>query len=528
MDESVSFELDGTSVTITNDGDSLLGVLRDQLGCTSVKDGCSPQGQCGCCTVLVDGAPRVSCVTPVKRVAGRSVTTLDGLEPERRQRWADAFCETGASQCGFCTPGIIIRLDALAAKGVDIGDHGPVKQALLAHLCRCTGWQTILEAWDLNASEKPIEPTQRDFDAAARRAQLEGGVPQKVSTDVVLGSAGFSADTAPDDPLIAVRNSAGEWVVGETLHQARTAAGKLQGRRTTAEHGWPLEVPDGDWVQTLRTTWVEPAYLETDAAWATPDGQRSSALTNGGAFGAKTDSPVDKVAHSLSTQHGRAVLVLASREDATQLGPKRPPVAGGVRADGTGTIRVVATSGIEGKINRVAPGLVVEQVEVSGPATSSDIRGAGWVEALLLTAAASRSESGEANATDSGWVTSPDGGSARVTVVETDDGPTLSVAVKCGEVLDETVLRSYAIGATHMAWSWLLTEVLTVDESGTIHDLTVRSFGVLRAVDMPHVDVELFHQDSSPTNGSDAVFAATAIAGWFYHQCPQDLPIPGE
>src|SRR6185295_9548318 len=95
---------------------SLLDVLRDRLGLTSAKDGCSPQGQCGCCTVLVDGAPRVSCVTPARRVAGRAVTTPTGLGAAVRDRWAAALCATGGSQCGFCTPGIVVRLAALEAK----------------------------------------------------------------------------------------------------------------------------------------------------------------------------------------------------------------------------------------------------------------------------------------------------------------------------------------------------------------------------------------------------------------------------
>src|SRR6478736_4147233 len=106
----VQLTVDGVQVVVEDRGGSLLGALRDQLGITAVKDGCSPQGQCGCCTVLVDGAPRVSCVTPVRRVAGRVITTVEGLDAEDRERWAGAFLATGASQCGFCTPGIVCRL----------------------------------------------------------------------------------------------------------------------------------------------------------------------------------------------------------------------------------------------------------------------------------------------------------------------------------------------------------------------------------------------------------------------------------
>ena len=108
--DRVEFVLDGDDVAVPAEG-SLLDALRESLGKRSVKDGCSPQGQCGCCTVWVDGSPRVACVTPVTRVRGRAVTTVDGLDGAAR--WADAFAAAGASQCGFCTPGIVMRLAAL-------------------------------------------------------------------------------------------------------------------------------------------------------------------------------------------------------------------------------------------------------------------------------------------------------------------------------------------------------------------------------------------------------------------------------
>ncbi|HMC03922.1 MAG TPA: 2Fe-2S iron-sulfur cluster-binding protein, partial [Actinomycetota bacterium] len=143
---SVNLVVDGQPVDVPDDGSSLLEVLRDRLGLRTAKDGCSPQGQCGCCTVWIDGAPRVACVTPVRRVAGRSVTTLEGLEPACRQSWADAFSATGASQCGFCTPGIVMRLAALRERGHESLEEASVERALAAHLCRCTGWRTIFDA----------------------------------------------------------------------------------------------------------------------------------------------------------------------------------------------------------------------------------------------------------------------------------------------------------------------------------------------------------------------------------------------
>src|SRR5438270_10668402 len=114
----VEFTCNGAAVAVDAEaGETLLNVLRERLGLVGAKDGCAPQGQCGCCTVLVDGSPRVACVTPIGRVAGRTVTTVEGLDPAVRDRLAGAFVACGASQCGFCTPGIIVRLAPLVAAG---------------------------------------------------------------------------------------------------------------------------------------------------------------------------------------------------------------------------------------------------------------------------------------------------------------------------------------------------------------------------------------------------------------------------
>ncbi|MST34980.1 2Fe-2S iron-sulfur cluster binding domain-containing protein, partial [Acidimicrobiaceae bacterium USS-CC1] len=137
----VDLTVDGRARTVQRDGVSLLEALRDELGVRSPKDGCSPQGQCGCCTVLVDGQPRVACVTAVRRVAGRSIVTADGLAPEVVEPLAHAVLAAGGSQCGFCTPGILCRLAALGPRP----EPAAVDRALLAHLCRCTGWQGIRE-----------------------------------------------------------------------------------------------------------------------------------------------------------------------------------------------------------------------------------------------------------------------------------------------------------------------------------------------------------------------------------------------
>ena len=520
--KSIEIVVNGRNVTISEsiaNTATLLDVLRDELHLTSVKDGCSPQGQCGCCTVLVDGAPRVSCVTPLRRVRDRAVTTLEGLPDDLRAAWTESFASTGGSQCGFCTPGIICRFEGLRAKGVDHSDRQAAARALQAHLCRCTGWQTVVDAWETFAKYHlaPDEPVDvrtpnRDGDAA-RRATIEGGVAQSVGSAVAAGRGGFADDSAPADALVAVLNKDGQWVLAENRAEALRLAGKVQGRRTTAVFEPPITLPEGAFDLTLRTSWVEPAYLETDASWCAPGGEPVSPLVNGGAFGGKANSEVTEVARRLANEAGRPVRVLYSREDSVRRGPKRPPIAAGVNCDGTGVVRVARTPGISEVITKVAPGLLVEEVDVAGPPTSTAIRGAGWVEATVLLAGAR----GEA-----GWIKAPCGGEATASI---GTNGSLEVSVHAGAVLDETVLRSYCTGAAHMALSWLTSESLAVDGHGELHDLTIRSFGVLRAVDTPRIEVTLEPSTDDPVNGSDAVFAAVAAAVWLDRGCPPQWPM---
>ena len=520
------FELDGRPVEVEAEG-SLLDALREQLGVRSPKDGCSPQGQCGCCTVWVDGRPRVACVTPVTRVDGRSITTVDGLEGAAR--WAEAFTACGASQCGFCTPGIIMRLAALSPD--ELATRSAVDSALMAHLCRCTGWTSIAEAAAMvGRSESVAAATPatagREMSARARaRAEVEGGVPQALGPQVALGRGGFADDAAPADALVAVcvgsGPDTGRWVVADSLVEARRASGKVQGRRSTAPISWPIETPPGPWARTLRTTWVEPAYLEPDAAWAEPGGRVHGPLGNGGAFGGKVDSEVAEIARALADEHGRPVRVLWTREDVVRRGPKRPPLAIGLAPDGTGVVRVARTPGVAEVIHRVAPQLEVVELDVAGPPTSIALRGAGWAEVAVVLASLGASDT----------VTAPSGA---VATAHLDEDDTVHLRVVCGADPSDpdelTVLRSYCLGAAHMAIGWVRREGIAVDESGVPLDLTIRSFGVLRATEIPRVHVEIDTSGPVPSpdalvSGSDAVFAAVAAAAWRRAGFPPQWPI---
>jgi xanthine dehydrogenase small subunit len=137
------------------------------------------------------------------------------------------------------------------------------------------------------------------------------------------------------------------------------------------------------------------------------------------------------------------------------------------------------------------------------------VRGAGWVEAAVLAAP------------DDGWVVSPAGGAARASTAA--DG-TVHVYVRCGDPLDETVVRSYCIGAAHMALGWVRSEAITVGDDGVPLDLTVRSFGIVRAVDMPRVEVTIEPSDGEPVACADAAFAAVALAVWRGEAFPPRWP----
>jgi CO/xanthine dehydrogenase Mo-binding subunit len=151
-------------------------------------------------------------------------------------------------------------------------------------------------------------------------------------------------------------------------------------------------------------------------------------------------------------------------------------------------------------------------MDIPGPPTSAALRAAGWAEALVLLAAARRARPVR--------VTSPAGATAEAEV----DDRGVRVRIDCGNPLDEVVLRSYCVGAAHMALSWVRREGIAVDDAGVVGDLTIRSFGILRAAETPEVDVEVVASDRPPVNGSDAVFAAVAAAEWMRHGCPERWP----
>ena len=186
LSTDVSFTVNGTPVSVRSDHPHLLSALRDELDITSPKDGCSPSGQCGCCTVLVDAKAVVSCQVPLAKVAGKSVVTLEGVAAEERDRFANAFAACGGLQCGFCIPGIVMRAKAqIDKKGADL-KRDDMARHLGAHLCRCTGYVKVLDAIEAVAAGKTFQP---------ELAATIGGAGAKYEADeLTLGDRNYIDD----------------------------------------------------------------------------------------------------------------------------------------------------------------------------------------------------------------------------------------------------------------------------------------------------------------------------------------------
>ena len=143
---TIRFKANGIARRAETEGERpLLDVLREDLGLTGTKYGCG-EGQCRACSVLLDGKPVTSCLTPVKMVEGKSVTTIEGVERQGKlHRVQQAFIDEGAMQCGYCVPGMILRAIALLEAKPKPTD-AEIQDALNGNLCRCCGYPRIVAA----------------------------------------------------------------------------------------------------------------------------------------------------------------------------------------------------------------------------------------------------------------------------------------------------------------------------------------------------------------------------------------------
>jgi carbon-monoxide dehydrogenase small subunit len=148
---SFSFTVNGEAVEVEATGTRrLLDILREDLGLTGTKEGCG-EGECGACSVLIDGAVVDACLVPVSQVQHASVSTVEGMaDGGRLDILQQAFLETGGAQCGICTPGMLMAGAAFLASGAEPSDEN-IRGAIAGNLCRCTGYTKIIDAVALAA-----------------------------------------------------------------------------------------------------------------------------------------------------------------------------------------------------------------------------------------------------------------------------------------------------------------------------------------------------------------------------------------
>jgi aldehyde oxidoreductase len=187
----ISFHLNDQPVTLQVDPHKpLLNVLREELKLTGTKQGCDYEGECGACSVLLDGIAVRSCLTPVGKVAGRSVITVEGLgNPDTLHPLQQAFIDTGSVQCGYCTPGMLIAAAGLLHKNL-YPSRSEIIEALEGNLCRCTGYKRIIQAVELAAQICRGENRQYSLESP-----VIGGEHRRVDAiDKVTGNAKFVED----------------------------------------------------------------------------------------------------------------------------------------------------------------------------------------------------------------------------------------------------------------------------------------------------------------------------------------------
>lgn len=187
----MEFTLNGRNRTEAVDPElNLLAYLRDVAGLISPKDGCSGEGVCGCCTVLVDGAARLSCRMKVKDVAGKAVTTAEGLSPRERDVFADAFVAKGGVQCGFCTPGIVMKAKAMLDRNPN-PTREEIAGGLSGNICRCTGYKKVIDSIEC-AAEALRDGTPVAMPEGTGRVGTRHG--KYTGREAVLGDRVFVAD----------------------------------------------------------------------------------------------------------------------------------------------------------------------------------------------------------------------------------------------------------------------------------------------------------------------------------------------
>jgi len=252
----MEFVLNGHARQFDGDPDlPLLTYLRERQGIISPKDGCAPQAACGACTVDLSGKAVLSCVTPMKKVAGGIVTTTEGLDEFRQQAFARAFVAKGGIQCGFCIPGIVMQANALINRTPD-PNRSEIEKALTPNLCRCTGYKKIVDAIEYAAEAIRNEEEIPEPSSPGRVGDRH---PKYDSFATVLGHRPYVDDLHVDGLLhgalcwsdhprakvLRIDTSQAEQVAG--VVRIITAA-DVPGQRSVGliQQDWPLYVAEGE------------------------------------------------------------------------------------------------------------------------------------------------------------------------------------------------------------------------------------------------------------------------------------------
>ncbi len=186
----MEFKLNGTTINYEGDPElSLMTYLRDVEEIISPKDGCAPEGVCGCCTVLLDGNVLKACIAPMRRIAGKEVITMEGLDPGKKETVINAFAIEGGLQCGFCTPGIIMKVWPLLNQG--FLTEKEVNKALNSNLCRCTGYKKVTKSC-LSAAEALRNNAKIELPQSS--GKVGESLPKYDSFRLATGEAPYVAD----------------------------------------------------------------------------------------------------------------------------------------------------------------------------------------------------------------------------------------------------------------------------------------------------------------------------------------------
>ncbi len=256
-DLNMIFYLNGIEKTFTGNPElSLLSYIRDVEGIITVKDGCSPQGGCGACSVLIDGRAQLSCITPMKRIEGKHIVTQEGLDEYRQRVFTNAFVEKSGVQCGFCIPGIVMQAVALVEKNPS-PTRKDIERSLQSNICRCTGYKKIIDAVEYAA--EAIRSMKEITISPATKTGIGKRYPKYNAKDMVLGYSPYVADVKLDGMLYgALKFSDHPRAIVNSINTSRAEAlngvvkvlisSDIPGERNTGliVNDWPFMIAEGE------------------------------------------------------------------------------------------------------------------------------------------------------------------------------------------------------------------------------------------------------------------------------------------